>query len=215
MRALSVLAAISCGLTTAPLLAQDQAELCGELQQRTPTVGSWASYAFTGGKSDGSRMRMALVGSEAQGDSTYFWYEMKIESAKSESMVMQLLVPGLAYQMGRARAVVMKAGNEPAMRMPQQMVSMMASRMMPNLAADMVRECLETQVVGWETVSVPAGSFRALHIRQKDGNEGWVTLDHQFGLVKAVTRDGTMELTGRGSDATSSITETPRNMMGP
>jgi hypothetical protein len=24
-----------------------------------------------------------------------------------------------------------------------------------------------------------------------------------------------MELTGRGSDATSSITETPRNMMGP
>lgn len=215
MRALFVLAAISCSLATAPLLAQDQAELCGELQQRTPTVGLWASYAFTGGKSDGSRMRMALVGSEAQGDSTYFWYEMKIENAKSESMVMQLLVPGLAYQMGRARAVVMKAGNEPAMRMPQQMVSMMASRMMPNLAADMVRECLETQVVGWETVSVPAGSFRALHIRQKDGNEGWVTLDHQFGLVKAVTRDGTMELTGRGSDATSSITETPRNMMGP
>jgi hypothetical protein len=214
MRAIAVLAVVSCWLAPAPLTAQDQAALCGELQRRTPTVGSWASYGFTGGKSDGSRMRMALVGSEVQGDSTYFWYEMKIESAKSETMIMQLLVPGLAYQMGRARAIVMKAGNEPAMRMPQQMVSMMASRMMPNLAADMVRECLETQVVGWETVSVPAGSFRALHIRQKDGNEGWVTLDHQFGLVKAVTRDGTMELTGRGSDATSSITETPRSIPG-
>jgi hypothetical protein len=215
MRVLIVLAAASCWLAPASLSAQELAELCGELQQRSPTVGSWASYSVTGGKSDGSRMRMALVGSEAQGDSTFFWYEMKVENAKSESMIMQLLVPGLAYQMGRARAVVMKAGDQPAMRMPQQMVSMMASRMMPNLAAEMVRECLETDVVGWETVSVPAGSFRALHIRQKDGNEGWVTLDHQFGLVKAVTRDGTMELTGRGSDATSSITETPRSMTRP
>jgi hypothetical protein len=215
MRVLIVLAAASCWLASASLSAQELAELCGELQQRSPTVGSWASYSVTGGKSDGSRMRLALVGSEAQGDSTFFWYEMKVENAKSESMIMQLLVPGLAYQMGRARAVVMKAGDQPAMRMPQQMVTMMASRMMPNLAAEMVRECLETDVVGWETVSVPAGSFRALHIRQKDGNEGWVTLDHQFGLVKAVTRDGTMELTGRGSDATSSITETPRSMTRP
>ncbi|MDH3198202.1 MAG: hypothetical protein OEO21_08165 [Candidatus Krumholzibacteria bacterium] len=215
MRTPWFLAIAALGLAPAALAAQDVAELCGELQHRKPAVGSWAGYQMTGGKADGSQMRMAIVGSEAHGDSTFYWYEMAVESPKSETMVMQMLVPGIAYNMGRVRALVMKAGKEPAMKMPQQMVSMMASRMMPNLAAEIARNCLETEVLGWESVTVPAGSFRALHVRQKDQSEGWVTRDHMFGLVKAVTKDGaTMELTGRGNDAKSSITETPRDMMG-
>lgn len=216
MRTTLILAVASLVVTPATLAAQTTEELCGELQERRPVVGMWASYALTGGKADGGRMRMAIVGTEEEGDSTYYWYELAMETKKSEAMIMQLLVPGLAYHMGRVRAMVMKSGNEPAMRMPQQMVGMMASRMMPDFAAQMARECRETEIVGWETMEVPAGSFRSLHLRNKDGSEGWVTLDHQFGLVKAVTKDGTtMQLTGRGSDATSSITETPRNMMGP
>ncbi len=202
-------------LAPAVAAAQDAATLCQDLQQRTPQVGAWASYSLTGGKSNGSKMRMAIVGSESKGDSTFYWYEMSVENAKSEGMVMQMLVSGLGYSMGSIHDMVMKAGDQPAMRMPQQMVSMMASRMMSNLAAEMTRNCLDTEVLGWETVSVPAGSFNSLHLRQKDGSEGWVTLDHQFGLVKGVTKDAVMELTGRGADAKSSITETPRNMMGP
>ena len=84
------------------------------------------------------------------------------------------------------------------------------------LAAEVARGCQSARVVGWESVSVPAGEFRALHVQPKDGGDAWVTRDHQFGLVRAVMKDGTtLQLTGRGNDAKSSITETPRSMMGP
>lgn len=216
MRTRLLLAAGALWLGSQSLAAQEAPDLCTEWQERTPVVGQWASYLVSGGDADGTTMRMAIVGSETQGDSTFYWYEMAIESTKDQRMIMQMLVPGLAYHMTRVRSVVMKAGDQPAMKLPQQMVGMMTSRMMPNFAAQMARECQETEVVGWETVSVPAGSFRSLHIRQRDGNEGWATLDHMFGLVKAVAKDGmTMELTDRGSDAKSSITETPREMMRP
>jgi hypothetical protein len=67
-------------------------------------------------------------------------------------------------------------------------------------------------VVGWETVTVPGGSFRALHFRDED-DEGWMSADLGFPLVRFVSKkNGTMELTGHGSDATSSITETPQVM---
>jgi len=216
MRRLLILAAVALWLGPQAVGAQEVPDLCTEWQARTPVVGQWAAYRVTGGKGEGTTMRMAIVGTETQGDSTYYWYEMAIQSEKDQQMIMQMLVPGLAYHMARVRSVVMKAGDQPAMKLPQQMVGMMTSRMMPDFAAQMARECENTEVVGWETVSVPAGSFRSLHIRQRDGNEGWATLDHMFGLIKAVAKDGmTMELTDRGSDAKSSITETPRAMMGP
>ncbi len=64
---------------------------------------------------------------------------------------------------------------------------------------------------------MPAGSFRALHVRSaNDQNEGWVVPDLYFGMVRAKLKDGsTMDLTGRGTDAKSSITETPRSMPSP
>jgi hypothetical protein len=129
-------------------------------------------------------------------------------------MVMQMLVPGLGYQAGGVRAMIMKSGDEPAMRMPDEMVRMMGGRMGQNLAADMARKCQEMELVGWEQVTVPAGSFRALHVRSAtDQTEGWVAPELYFGLLRAKMKDGsTMELTGRGTDAKSSITETPQTM---
>jgi hypothetical protein len=123
-----------------------------------------------------------------------------------------MLVPRLAFQTGVVRGIVMKSGTEPAMRMPEQMVAMMGSRMASSVAAEMARNCLEMEVVGWEQVTVPAGTFRALHVRHaRERTEAWIRPELYFGMVKVTTKDGTMELTGQGNDARSSITETPRS----
>ena len=39
--------------------ANDKERICGQLQNRTPPVGSWASYTWTGGRTNGTMMRMA------------------------------------------------------------------------------------------------------------------------------------------------------------
>ena len=207
-------------ILAAPLVAQSKDQLCNDIQRRPMRVGQWASYNWAGGRTDGTTMRMAVVGTEAVEGKPYYWYEMSMTDPRKGpkgKAVFQMLVPGLSYQSGGVRAMIMKSGDEPAMRMPDEMVRMMGGRMGQNLAADIARKCLEMELVGWEQVTVPAGSFRALHVKSaSDQTEGWVVPDVYFGLVRAKLKDGsTMELTGRGTDAKSSITETPRSMPSP
>ena len=199
--------------------AQDRDKICQDVQRRPMTVGNWASYRWTGGRSDGTTMRFAIVGTEAQAGATYYWYEMGIDNpnqgAKGKTII-QMLVPGLGSLAGGLRGMIMKSGDAPATRMPDQMVQMMGGRMAGNVAAQITQGCQEMEIVGWEEVTVPAGSFRALHLRHpKDQTEAWVRPELYFGMVKVVTKDGTMVLTGHGRGARSSITETPRPMMGP
>src|SRR5207247_6827907 len=58
----------------APLAAQDPAELCKSIGR--VTVGQWSSYTMTGGKADGAKLRLAIVGQERRGDSTLYWLEI-------------------------------------------------------------------------------------------------------------------------------------------
>lgn len=201
----------------APLTAQDKDKLCNDIQTRPMRVGQWASYGWTGGRSDKTTMRMALVGTERVDGATYYWYEMVItdpaKGAKGRTII-QMLVPGLNFQAASGlRGLILKSGEDAAMRMPDQMVRMMGGSIAGrNVTADIARRCKEMALVGWEQVTVPAGTFRALHVRDaEDQTDAWVVPDLYFGLVRAKMKDGsTMELTGRGGDAKSSITETPR-----
>lgn len=46
-----------------------------------------------------------------------------------------------------------------------------------NIAADIARKCQEMELVGWEQVTVPAATFRALHVKHTgDQTEAWVAL---------------------------------------
>ena len=205
-------------LIAIPATAQDHAALCRDLKTRRATVGHWASYAWQGGRAEGTAMRVAIVGTEKVGDSTFYWYEVRVttrEPGDAGRVIMQALVPGLVYDAAGMRALVIKSGKDPATRLPDEMVRMMAGRTV-NMAAEMTRACLEADLVGWEQVTVPAGAFRALHAKTKEGAEAWYTPELLFGLLKVVTKEGdTMVLTGRGTDAKSSITETPRSLGAP
>jgi hypothetical protein len=202
-------------LTAVPLAAQDFSQFCRGNPKLT--VGQWSSYRYVGGPADGSVMRMAIVGSERQGDSTFLWYEMKIDDAHHPDRgptVTQMLVSGLGTPNFSIHAMVMKSGTHQAMRYPDMMLQMMAGPIKKGVGGMIEQKCKQgaVQVIGWESVTVAGGTFRALHF--KDGaDEAWVTPEIGFPLVRFVSqKSGTMELTGHGADAKSTITETPQSM---
>ncbi len=197
--------------------ATDQGRICAQLH-RTPAVGSWATYTWTGGRSNGTTMRMAVVGQEPQDGKMYYWYEVTIAdpARPNDKTIMQMLVADLGT--GNVRSIVMKSGQQPAMKLPPQMIQMVNSSPGMNMAADLARQCQAMEVVGWEQVTVPGGQFRALHLRSPASgmvSEVWLQPDLQFAMVKSVLKDGgAMELGAQGTGAKSSITETPQAMPG-
>ncbi|HXG96892.1 MAG TPA: hypothetical protein VNJ06_07245 [Gemmatimonadales bacterium] len=197
--------------------ATDQGRTCAQLH-RTPAVGSWATYTWTGGRSNGTTMRMAVVGQEPQDGKTYYWYEVTIAdpARPNDKTIMQMLVADLGA--GNVRSIVMKSGQQPAMKLPPQMIQMVNSSPGMNMAADLARQCQAMAVVGWEQVTVPGGQFRALHLRSTASgmvSEVWLQPDLQFAMVKSVLKDGgAMALGAQGTGAKSSITETPQEMPG-
>ncbi len=203
------------GLTSIPLSAQDFTQFCrGNPRLK---VGQWSSYHYVGGPADGSTMRMAIVASERQGDSTFLWYELTNENPRHADRgptITQILVSGLGTADFSIHGMVMKAGTHKAMRYPDMMLQMMAGPIKKGVGGMIEQKCKKgaIQVVGWEAVTVPAGTFRALHFKDGD-DEGWVSLELGFPLVRFISKSaGTMELTGHGTDAKSSITETPQAM---
>ena len=191
------------------LAAQDLAQVCQALTKLT--TGQWASYAISGGGEDGATLRFAIVGTELHNDSTYYWFEA-VHTSPADSTkngIIQVLIPGWGTT-ASPRAMVMKLGQRPAMKMPEQALAMAPKA---NPGSEMSRRCGTSQSVGWESITVPAGTLRALHVKDVDGDEAWLTPDVPFGLVKGQRPDGgQMTLTGRGTDAKSSITETPQEM---
>ncbi|HEX4634395.1 MAG TPA: hypothetical protein VH163_11195, partial [Gemmatimonadales bacterium] len=69
----------------------------------------------------------------------------------------------------------------------------------------------EGKSLGYADVTVPAGTFHALHIQDTDGSEIWVMPTVPLGLIK-VTRtagNGDLVMTGHGSGAKDELTEAP------
>ena len=204
-------------LAASPLVAQDKEKVCTDLLNRPMRVGEWADYRWKGGRNDGSTMRMALVGTEAVAGKPNYWYEIALNEATRGKTIIQVLVPSFGFQASSIHGLIMKSGAEPAMRMPEQMVQMMAAQMDKSFEADFTRKCQKMTVVGWEQLTVPAGSFRALHVKDAgDQTEAWLVPDVYFALVRAQLKDSSaIELMGKGTGAKSSLTETPQVMSFP
>jgi hypothetical protein len=220
MRTLLALAAVVAGAT--PLAGQSLKDLCDRLTQIT--VGQWAEYEMTGQQGT-MQIRFAIVGTESVDGKDHYWQELKLNSQQGP-VITQALVPGFPYDQQDVQAMVMKMGDQPAMKMPKSMMGMMQSMMQragPNpgaTAREALKKCETAEVIGPETIEVPAGRLETVHFRITDAGqsgEGWVSADVPFGLVKmtwAAEGGGQMVLRGHGKDAKSSITETPREMPG-
>ena len=203
----TILAVLALGALPAGSVAQNAAYDCAAFQP--PRNGNWSSYQVTGPRlKSPALMRFAIVGNEEVQGANHIWYELKMDATEG-SMVMQFLVPAYPFDPSQVKTMVMKAGNEPAMVMPEEMLGMMRGQLPEDFAGEVARSCRDAAVVGWEEIEVPAGSFNALHLRTQRG-DAWVSADVPFGLVQFKGNSGNLVLTGHGADAASSITEKPK-----
>ena len=186
-------------VAAAPLYGQNACELVEGAKGRSMEVGSWASYQTSHGT-----MKQAIVGQEERDGKAYYWMEMALQGdQKTENVIIKMLVGGWE-SVGDVREIVIQPAGQPAMRMPEQMMSMFRDKMKDPLA-DVMEGCETIADLGEESVTVPAGTFTARHYRGDDGDM-WLSTAMAFFLVKATSKDGSIELAGHGSDATSAIT---------
>jgi hypothetical protein len=191
--------------------AQDLAQLCQSAAHLT--VGQWASYSRSGGQEDGAQLRFAIIGSEKRRDSTFYWFEIKSSGAPNPTHngVVQVLIPGFGAEIVGVHAMVWKQGDQPAMRPPDEMVSMLGQQVgQSNPVLGLVSHCATSRVIGWESVATPGRSIRALHVADPEGTDAWRAQEVPFGFVKMHLKDGSMMLLAdHGAGATSSIAGMP------
>lgn len=184
---------------------------------KAPEVGGWGEYrVLRNNQPDGTTMRFAIVGSEKRDDEEMQWFEMITTNGDDETTIMKALVPGYPYDPAGVEELIMKTGDKPAMKMGGPMMMMMKANLSKNAGLQVAEECKRMQYVGEESVTVPAGIFRARHYKDEiRGAEVWIATNVPFGMVKATDgRDFGMELASHGDDAKSAITETPQDPFG-
>ena len=207
----SLVGLVALGLVgVAPLQAQTVCELFAE-GMTNMTVGAYASYQLPVGT-----MKQAIVGTKVVDGEEYIWFEMAMEEKKGASMIAKLLIPSFG-RFNEVKEMVVQPAGEPAMRMPNQMISMMQKNIKDPMA-EMRTKCDagDASVVdlGTETVTVPAGTFTTRHFRAESGEEMWIDMSLAFPVVKATTDKGDMVLVEHGTDASSGITGPIQDMPG-
>jgi hypothetical protein len=178
-----------------------------------PEAGSWASYQSTMNQKPGMA-RYAVVGTETRSGTEMKWLEYKMTGEKAkDTTVFQMLVPGGPQELGQVEEIVMKSGGRPAMKMTGMMMKMVRGQL--EKSSFLNNLCEGVTLVGEESVTVPAGTFKTYHFHNsKYNSDSWISPSVPFAMVKATGKDHDIALTATGTGATSSITETPQDMMG-
>lgn len=182
-----------------PLTAQQ--DVCGIRVPKLPAAGGWVEYKTAQGS-----MKMAYLGKDEVGE--------RIQLSMTggpQPMVMQVAVSKFPYDASSMLEVLVQPAGRPPMRLPMQAMAMMQGRL-PQASPITEANCAQLTEVGKESVTVGAGTFQATHFRDAEGSDFWVTSDIPFALVKATTKQTSMELIGYGKDAKSELTGTPVDM---
>jgi hypothetical protein len=207
----TVATALSFSLLAAPpIAAQGQDCLAGV---KMPEVGQWAEYKGVM-KDDPYTLRYAVVGSEERGGKTMKWLELRMVGEKKDrNMIYQVLTPGTPAEMDQAQEIIFKPGDKQAMKMNAMMMKMVRGQLEKNSILDNV--CDGVTLAGEESVTVPAGTFKALRYHSSEHqSDTWVVPDRPFLMIKSKGKDFELSLTSSGDGAKSSITEKPQEMPG-
>jgi hypothetical protein len=192
--------------TAASAPAQEVAQACRWLQ--TPTVGGWARYRLTAGiPADTPTVRIAIVGRARLDGVQHFWQETVLQSGSSRTVI-QTLVPASPYDPTTIRRAIIQAPGQRAVEVPPEALATLPSGARGSAGAD---ACQRGQPVGWETIAVPAGTFRALHVRYERAGrhaDSWLVPSIPFALARSIvsapgdsTRPVELVLLERGFDA--------------
>ncbi len=190
------------------LAAQDACGEVAKLFAKPPTVGAWSEVRMEEKSGEPPKvMRMAVVGTEKQAGKTVYRMQMTSTDPRSgQRMIIQMLTPwGMdALNSGEQKEVILKLGDQPAMRMPR------PKGVSDQDVWDLRKQCAKGKFVGQESITVPAGSYRSRHYTGPDGDTWLAAEVPVWHVVKNVDKDGsTMTLTAVGAGAKNEIRETP------
>jgi hypothetical protein len=173
-----------------------------------PVVGAGAAYSLEN-HGQTSEMEIAIVGKESVNGKDGYWFEMTMQTPREKGTFVMKYLYVLDGAQTRVVRTVMQMPGQPPMEMPASMMDRMgaASTQMADVRA-------QSQDLGGESVTTPAGAFACEHLRAKDGSwDVWVTKDiPPYGLVKSHDRNSTMTLVRVITNAKDKITGTPQPM---
>lgn len=197
-------------LAAPPAAGQGQECLAG---LKMPDVGQWAEFQGVMNKKPYT-MRYAVVGAEEREGKPMKWLELRmVGEDSSRNLVYQILTPGNPAEMDQAQEIIFKSGDRQAMKMNGMMMNMIRGQFQKNSILGDV--CEGVTVAGEESVTVPAGTFKAVRYHNsKHEGDTWMVPDLPFYMVKTKGKNLERHRTASGDGAKSSITETPQEMPG-
>lgn len=184
---------------------------------KAPAAGGWSEYVLRVPSSADLKVRLAVTGAESRQERKLIWFETRVDGPAG-IMVSQLLVPGYPYENAGLQDAVMKGLDGQVIQLGPNLLVRAREQELPRLHKSIVDGCASAQLVGNEQIKVPAGTFRTRHYKSAQaGADIWVSAEMPFGLVKMTNSidNSSMELTGNGTDAKTSVSGTPRVMNGP
>jgi hypothetical protein len=172
-----------------------------------PVVGTGAAYEIT---KDGKKneMEILIVGKEDVDAKPAFWLEMAMTDQRtSQPVYVKSLMSVSENTITSTRMVFQMSGQDPMeMDMNTNPMGRGMKQTTPVTIAD------KAEIVGTDTVTVPAGTFSCTHYRMKDGTgDAWVSDKvSPWGLVKSQDKDTSVVLAKVITDAKDHITGTPK-----
>jgi hypothetical protein len=177
-------------------------------------MNSGAEYTMTV-KGKDTDISYAFVGKEDVKGDPGIWLETRMQSAEmGGEMVTKMLMVTTGPEPGMKRMITQTPG-QPPMEMTGMMMGLMKSVKPKESAGKPDRG----ELVGTESVTVPAGTFTCQHYRKQEKNgqaDYWIaTQVASIGWVKMTTPDMTMVLTKILTNETTHIKGEPKKMQMP
>jgi hypothetical protein len=168
-----------------------------------PVVGSGGAYEWTIGD-DKHPLETTVVGKEDVEGKTGYWVENGITNPRGTEMYYKVLMVVSDSGVTPTRTITQVPGQNP-----------IATDTSKNPAGQQARPVDmrdQADLLGTETITVPAGTFTCQHYRAKDGlSDVWVSDQiSPWELVKTQNKTSSMVLTKVITDAKDKITGMPR-----
>ena len=174
-----------------------------------PVVGSGASYLITDDKKS-SNFDFIVVGKEDMEGKTGYWIETSATDPRGGGEIVIKMLQSVEGNTVSHTKTVFQMPGQPPMEMDANAMNMAAGRRAPQASTDVdFRE--KAELVGTESITVPAGTYSCQHYRMKDGSgDAWISDKIvPWSLVKMQDKNRSMVLAKVITDAKDRITGTP------
>jgi hypothetical protein len=209
MRIRQVLVAFALVALAAPLAAQ--MGMGGQMPTLSgiwrPVVGSGSTYEMTR-EGNKTSLEFAVLGKEDLAGKTGYWVEMSMTEPKAGGdVIIKILETVDGNTISYSKWVMQMPGQQP-MEIDPNMMNMGSRGARQSQTTDF-RD--KAELVGTESVTVPAGTFSCQHYRMKDGSgDAWISDKvSPWSVVKTQDKLRTMVLVKLTTDAKDRITGTP------